>query len=143
MSFCPYLGFGGNCREAMTFYADIFGATDLEFMTGADAPPGAMGSDWGDKIMHSQFSMGGVPLMGADAPPDWFKAQAGVSVFHGARDKPDAERIFGRLSEGATINMPLGKTFWSEAFGMLTDRFGTNWMISLAPKDGNYSAPRS
>jgi PhnB protein len=39
--------------------------------------------------------------------------------------------------------MPLGKTFWSEAFGMLTDRFGTNWMISLAPKDGNYSAQPS
>ena len=139
MSFFPYLGFNGNCREAMTFYADVFGARDLQFMTGADAPPGAMGDDRKDKVMHSQFTLGGVPLMAADAPPDWFKPQAGVSVFHGAKDKAEAERIFARLSEGATVNMPLGKTFWSDAFGMLTDRFGTNWMITLAPPGGNYS----
>lgn len=133
MSFCPYLGFNGTCREAMTFYADVFGATDLQIMTWADAPPGAMGEDWKDMVMHSQFTLGGVPLMGADAPADWYKPQAGVSVFHGTRDKATAERIFARLAEGGTVTMPLGPTFWSAAFGMLKDRFGTSWIISLAP----------
>ncbi len=68
MSFCPYIAFDGNCREAMTFYAGVFGATDLQFMNFSDAPPGTMTEDFKDKVMHSQFSLGGVPLMGSDAP---------------------------------------------------------------------------
>lgn len=131
MSVSPYLHFNGNCRAAMTFYADVFRGTDLQFMTGDDAPPG-VGDAWKEKIMHAQVDLGGVLLMGADAPPDWFKPQSGVSVFHAAQDKADAERIFGQLSEGGTVNMALDKTFWSDAFGMVTDRFGTNWMIALA-----------
>ncbi len=133
MSFCPYIAFDGNCREAMTFYAGVFGATDLQFMNFSDAPPGTMTEDFKDKVMHSQFSLGGVPLMGSDAPANWFQPQAGVSVFHGAKDKTEAARVFGLLSDGATIVMPLGPVFWSEAFGMLKDRFGTSWMITLAP----------
>ena len=31
--------------------------------------------------------------------------------------------------------MPLGKTFWAEAFGLLTDKFGVKWMVNCdAPK---------
>jgi PhnB protein len=42
----------------------------------------------------------------------------------------DIERVFGALSEGANITMPLQDTFWGARFGMLTDRFGINWMFN-------------
>jgi PhnB protein len=132
MSFAPYLTFDGNCREAMTFYADIFGAANVQFMTWADAPEGSRPPGDGDKIMHSLFMLNGHPLMGADAPPGWFKPQTGVSVFHGTTTKAEAERVFARLSEGATVQMPMAATFWTDAFGMLTDRFGTSWMVTHA-----------
>lgn len=132
MAFAPYLNFAGTCREAMTFYAKVFGATDLRFMTGADIPPGEM-EDWpADLILHAQFSSGeGPALMASDVPRGTPVDKAGASVYFAARDIDAARGIFERLSEGATVQMPFGPTFWSKGFGGLVDRFGTSWMISV------------
>jgi uncharacterized glyoxalase superfamily protein PhnB len=48
----------------------------------------------------------------------------------------EAERIFGALSEGGKVTMPLEPTFWSPRFGICTDRFGTPWMINCAVPAG-------
>ena len=130
MSFAPYLGFDGTCREAMTFYADVFGATDFQLMTWADAPEGSRPPGDPTKIMHSMFTRNGHSLFGSDSPAGWYRPQAGVSVYHGAASKAEAERVFARLSDGATVQMPLAPSFWTDAFGMLTDRFGTSWMVA-------------
>lgn len=137
MAFSPYIGFHGNAREAMTFYAKVFNASDLEFNAFSDfpadqRPPGTEGM-----VKHAQFTAGpGAPLMGSDIPPGMGTPGPGShSVFHGARDAATAARIFADLSEGGAVEMPLAATFWSPAFGMLTDRFGTRWMISLAPQE--------
>ncbi|MBS0302613.1 MAG: VOC family protein, partial [Proteobacteria bacterium] len=36
------------------------------------------------------------------------------------------------LTQGGAVAMAYGKTFWSEGFGMVTDRFGTPWMVNVA-----------
>jgi PhnB protein len=134
MSFSPYLNFRGTCREAMTTYADIFGATDLQIMPFSDMPPDAAPPGTNpDLVMHSQFSAGpGAPLLASDVPDHWEMATQNATVFHGATDAARAQAVFDRLAAGGSVTMPLGPTFWSPAFGMLTDKFGTSWMISVA-----------
>jgi PhnB protein len=133
MSFAPYVAFSGNARAAMTEYARIFGASDLQVMSFADAPPDQRPEGAETLVMHAQFSAGpGAPFMGCDVPPAFGAGgMGGSSVFHAAPDIATATRIFSSLSEGGEVIMPLAPTFWSPAFGMLTDRFGTRWMISV------------
>ncbi|MGQ0609901.1 MAG: VOC family protein [Paracoccaceae bacterium] len=135
MSFAPYIAFSGNAREAMTYYAEVFGATDLQIMEFADAPPDQRPSGHEGLVMHAQFSAGpGAPFMGCDVPQVYGTGGMGSSsVFHAARDGAEARRVFAALASGGQVSMELGATFWSPAFGMVTDRFGTRWMISLAP----------
>ncbi len=134
MSFAPYVAFSGNAQAAMTFYANLFGATDLQIMTFADAPPDQRPAGEEHLVMHAQFSAGpGAPFMGCDVPTAYGTGGMGSSsVFHAAADAAAAAATFAALSEGAAVMMPLSATFWSPAFGMLTDRFGTRWMISVA-----------
>lgn len=131
MSFAPYLILPGTAREAMEAYARIFGASDLQVMTAGDAPglPG-LPADPGH-VIHAQIAAGpGAPLMAADgAPPG---APAGT-VFHAATDTTEARRVLDALSEGGTVRRPLGPVFWSPAFGIVTDRWGVTWRITVAP----------
>ena len=134
MSFSPYLGFGGNAREVMTAYAAIFGASDLQISNFSDIPADQRPPGTDGLVMHAQFSAGpGAPLMGCDIPAGMGTAgMGGSSVFHASPDLATATRIFDALSEGGTIEMPLAPTFWSAGFGMVTDRYNTRWMISVA-----------
>jgi PhnB protein len=68
--------------------------------------------------------------MGADVPPDSYKEPRGFSITIQINDPADAERIFGALSEGGTVTMPLQETFWAARFGMVVDRFGIPWMVN-------------
>lgn len=132
MPFSPYLSFNGQAREALTAYAQIFGASDLQLMAFSDAPPGTAPAGAENLIMHGQFSAGGSTLMAADMPGNPPDGMASPSVFHGAANAEAAAAVFAALSEGGQIILPLGQTFWSPCFGMLKDRFGTTWMITLA-----------
>ena len=132
MSFAAYLSFNGQAREALTTYAQMFGATDLQLMAFSDAPPGTAPAGAENLIMHGQFSAGGSTLMAADMPGNPPDGMASPSVFHGAANAETAARVFAALAEGGQIILPLGQTFWSPCFGMLKDRFGTSWMITLA-----------
>jgi PhnB protein len=133
MSFAPYLSFSGQAREAMTTYAAIFGATDLTMMPFGEAPPGTGPEGSENMIMHAQFSTGPAQLvMGADMPGNTATGMASASVYHGAASADAAAKVFAALSEGGYVILPLGETFWSSCFGMVKDRFGTTWLITLA-----------
>lgn len=135
MSFAPYIGFAGNARDAMTFYASVFEASDLHFNNFSDMPADQRPPGTDGMVMHAQFSAGpGAPLMGCDIPPG--KGEPGPGshlVYHAAPDATIAARIFDALSVGGEVERPLAPTFWSPAFGKLNDRFGTRWMITVAP----------
>ena len=130
----PYIHFQGQCAEALTFYADIFGGTGLQMMgysDGPGAPPAWMSSP---RIMHGEMTIGDAKLMASDYPPGTDgAAQAGFSVMQSAPDVPTARRYFDRLAEGGRVIDDFKETFFSPGFGMVKDRFGTHWIISAMP----------
>ena len=130
----PYIHFQGQCAEALTHYADVFGGTGLQMMGYADGP-GAPAA-WKDskRIMHGQITLGDGTLMASDYPPgSEGHAQAGFSVMHSPPDVATARKTFDRLADGGTVIDDFKETFFSPGFGMVKDRFGTHWIISAMP----------
>lgn len=93
-------------------------------------PPGMVPPDYGDKVMHAALRVGDSVLMLCDDCTG-HKGFAGFSLSLAPATVAEAERLFAALGAGGTVKMPLARTFWSPAFGMLTDRFGVAWMISV------------
>jgi PhnB protein len=131
MAFHPYLYFGGNCRDAFTRYHEIFGG-ELVLLKLSDAPadqpvPAARA----DLIMHAALKVDDNLLMASDDPTtDSFGPVQGIQVNYDVADVAEAKRVFDALAEGGQVTLPIAPTFWSPAFGMCVDRFGTPWMIS-------------
>jgi PhnB protein len=134
MAFPPYLAFKNNAREAFTRYQEVFGG-ELVLLAMADTPEGTGPPPEGvnaDGIMHAALMNGDELLMGADDLSGSFDGvNRGVCVNWSAPDAGEAKRVFDALAEGGSVQMPFGETFFSPAFGMCTDRFGTPWMIMV------------
>jgi PhnB protein len=132
MLLTPYLGFDGNCAEAFKFYEQTLGGKILMLMTWGDTPMAAQFPPEQHKMVaHARLSVGETLLMGGDKSGDCGgQAMQGFSVNITLTDAKEADRIFGLLADGGTITMPIAETFWAERFGMVTDRFGTPWMIN-------------
>ncbi len=132
MPYRPYLTFAGNCREAFTRYHQIFGG-DLVLLTFDDVPAEAGGPPPGvakDAVMHGALMAGGDVLMGADDTGGNFKGNVhGMCVNWSTQDVAEAKRVFSEMSKGGTVQQPITETFFSPAFGMCIDTFGTPWMI--------------
>ncbi len=127
----PYLAFNGQCAEAFRFYEATFGGKHLILIPHRGTPAEEeVPPEWRDKIIHARLEIGATLLMGGDAPPQHYREPAGFSVSYQADDVSQAERVFAALSEGATVRMPMQKTFWAQRFGMLIDRFKTPWMVN-------------
>lgn len=139
MALSPYLHFDGTCAAALRFYADVFGDPAPEFMTydqAPDLPPGAPVAPppgWGaDRVLHGQVKVAGGVLFASDNPPGSpASPQAGVTVSASMPDADTARAAYERLLDGGAVIMPFGETFFSPAFGMLKDRFGTHWMVMV------------
>jgi PhnB protein len=136
-----YLNFNGNCEEAFNFYKAAFGGEFQYLGHFNEMPPSdeyKMSESDGQKIMHVSLPIGdGTFLMGSDTGGEWapsFVPGNNFSISINTGGKDEADKLFNCLSEGGKITMPLSKTFWSEYFGMFTDKFGINWMVSF---DGN------
>jgi PhnB protein len=135
MSFSPYLFFVGTCREAMNTYQGILGG-QLDIVTAAqmpDAPPEAPA----DAVMHAALTLdNGAMLMASDDPSATEDAgKTGFRVSYTAADPGEAGRIFEQLAKDGDVDLPLGETSWSPAFGMCTDRFGVPWMVGVNPME--------
>ena len=131
----PYLVFNDNCEQAFKFYEKVLGGKIIAMTTFGETPGGEQQEPgFRDKIMHARMEFGGNTLMASDSPASYFEPTKGMSVALNVDSPEDAERIFEAFSEGAEIKMPLQETFWAVRFGMLTDRFGTPWMINCEKK---------
>lgn len=126
----PYIAFQGNCREAVEFYKHALGAKVLFSQTFGESPMRDVAP--ADQIMHCTIEAGNSRIMMCDDPRCTGEAAVGgnISLAIGLNNPDEAREVFGKLSEGGTVTMPLEKTFWADAFGMLTDRFGVKWMIN-------------
>jgi PhnB protein len=131
MQLVPYLNFNGNCKAAFQFYQQCLGGQIVAMMTYGETPAvDHVSPESRDRIIHARLVKGDVVLMGSDSPPEMFVAPQGLNVSLHVDDPVEAERIFHALADGGQVRMPIGETFWAHRFGMLTDRFGTPWMIN-------------
>jgi len=130
----PYLIFGGRCEEALEFYRTALGA-QVDFLmrykeSPEPTPPGMLPPGFENKVMHTTFHIGGTTLMAADGCEEG-SSFGGFSLSLAVPTEAEADRAFAALAAGGQVRMPLIKTFWSPRFGMLTDRFGLGWMVSV------------
>jgi len=129
----PYLFFDGRCEEALDFYKAKLGAKVEAMMRFSEAPAsekGAMvppGSE--NKVMHANFRIGDSVLMASDGRCQGHPHFDGFALSLNAANESEAERLFGALSDGGQVQLPLSKTFFSPRFGMVSDRFGVTWMV--------------
>ena len=127
-----YLTFDGNCAEAMRCYERVLGGKIEMMMKNSESPMAEQcGPGMGERIMHARLALDGRLLMASDAMTGQpYPGMNGFSLTLVYKTVAEAERVFAALAEGGTVRMPMQKTFWVESFGMLTDRFGTPWMIN-------------
>jgi PhnB protein len=135
----PYLSFEGRCEEALEFYKRALGAKVgvlMRFKEGPDPNmcPGGVAVS-GDKVMHSDFSVGDTHLMASDGRCTGKPNFEGISLSIAAPDPAKAQKLFSALADGGKVQMPLGKTFFSPAFGMVADRFGVSWMVVVPSQE--------
>jgi PhnB protein len=131
----PYLFFGGRCEEALEFYRNALGAKVEMLSRFKDAPePGMAQTGMEDKVMHASFRIGETMLMASDGSCDGEPRFDGFSLSSVVADEEKAESAFNALADGGKVTMPLEKTFWAPKFGMLEDRFGVGWMVSVQHK---------
>jgi PhnB protein len=131
-----YLGFDGNCAEAMRFYEQALGGKLEVLMSGADSPMAEqMPKEFRHRIMHARLALpGGGLLYAGDAPADVpYEGIKGVSITVDYATVAEAERVFDALAAGGRVTMPMQEAFWARRFGMLVDRFGTPWIVNGEP----------
>ena len=135
-----YLTFNGNCEEAFNFYKSVFGGEFPYVGRFKDMPPqeggNQMSPEDGEKIMHMSLPISAeTMLMGSDTGGEWaasYNPGNNYTISINTDSKEEVDRLFNGLSAGGQVTMPLQHTFWGDYFGMWTDKFGVNWMISFA-----------
>ena len=131
----PYLFFNGRCEEAIEFYRRALGAELqmlMRFKESPDPPPpGMLPPGFENKVMHAALRLGETTLLVSDGHRGGQPDFQGFSLAIAVADAATADRVFNALAEGGQVQMPLGQTFWSPRFGMLTDRFGLAWMVNV------------
>lgn len=136
----PYLNFSGNTEEVFNFYKSVFGGEFLMLQRFKDTPEaGEISENEKEKLMHISLPIGkGDILMATDALESMGHKVTAGNNFHlsvETESKEEADRIFKGLSEGGKVTMPQDNTFWGSYFGMLTDKYGIQWMVSFTPKN--------
>ncbi len=131
-----YLGFRGNARQAMEFYAEVLGG-NLTVSTFGENQAATDPSE-ADLVMHADLEgPDGLRLMGSDTPSHMeYRPGTNVSLSLSGDDEATLRGYFEKLSDGGSVTMPLEKAPWGDLFGMCTDRFGTQWLVNVsAPHD--------
>jgi PhnB protein len=131
----PYISFDGNAREALEFYRSIFGG---ELVVNTFGDFGNPDPAVADKVMHGQLETDeGYTLMGADSMPGMpFTPGTTVTVSLSGDTESPLRDYWTKLSDGATVAVPLEKQMWGDEFGQLTDRYGVHWMVNIGQPQG-------
>ncbi|MBV9330222.1 MAG: VOC family protein [Alphaproteobacteria bacterium] len=131
MHVAAHLNFSGNCEEAFRYYEKHLGGQILA-MVPHEGTPAAEGvsAEWRGKIIHARMRIGSSEILGADSPAGRYEKPKGFSVTLLTESVGEADRAFASLADGGTVQMPIGQTFFSKRFGVVTDRFGIPWMVN-------------
>lgn len=131
-----YLAFNGKTEEALAFYQQALGAKVEMMMRFGDSPDkSCVAPGTAEKIMHVSFLVGETRIMASDADCSGAPVFEGTSLSIAADSVEQAQQLFAALAESGEVLMPLEKTFWAEAFGMVKDSFGVSWMVNVEGED--------
>ncbi|MGB6714559.1 MAG: VOC family protein, partial [Candidatus Cybelea sp.] len=130
----PYLVFGGHCEEALNFYKQVFNG-EIEGISRWSEMPKDVGRtpvtpETANRVMHANFKSPGVSFMASDGMPDKTYGEGPISLSVTTTDLAEAQRVFNALAAGGNVEVPMQDMFWGAKFGMLTDKFGIDWMVS-------------
>jgi PhnB protein len=128
-----YLFFKGNCLEAMTRYAEILGGEITGVFRNGDAPDPESRMPGGDEmVMNMSMKLGSATVMASDNPESMYDKPQGFRISIAPPSRAEFDRVYGALADGAqSVAMEPGETFWAERFAMVTDRYGTPWMLNF------------
>ncbi len=133
-----YLTFNGNCEEAFNFYKSVFGGEFSYISKFKDMPEDSkfpIAESDKENVMHISLPISKEAiLMGSDTSGELtnkFNQGNNFSISLNTDNKNEADRLFNKLSEDGIVIMPMNKTFWDSYFGMFTDKFGIQWMVSF------------
>ncbi len=131
-----FINFKGNCREAVEFYAKVFDCEKPKIMTYSEIPQDQnyppISEEQKNLILYTSLNIAGSNVMFSDIPAEVpFTQGTNINVTIGSKDAEKIKQWFERLKEDASVHMELQKTFWSDCYGMLTDKFGIPWQFSL------------
>ncbi|MBD3626875.1 VOC family protein [Cyclobacterium sp.] len=131
----PYLGFNGNCREAMTFYKGCFGG-DLRLQTFGESPMASQCPKGKEgHIVHASLTGDNFLFMATDmTPPDGFKSGSEVSLAISFDTESDLRKVYEGLSEQGNVIADLKESFWGSLFAVVRDKFGKVWMLDFEKK---------
>jgi PhnB protein len=129
-----YINFNGNCREAVEYYAQVFGTEQPQIMTFGETPPDpnfALPEEAKDLVMHTRLNIRGSNVMFSDVFPGMpFVAGNNISLSFASKNINEIKSLFNKLKEGGKVGMDLQETFWSQCYGNLTDKFGIEWQFN-------------
>lgn len=129
-----YLYFNGNCREAVEFYAQVFGTDKPRILTFGDTPPNPdypLTEDMKKLVMHTFLTIKGSKVMFSDvAPGTPFTVGNNINLIVGTNDVEEIKVWFNQLKIGGTVQMDLQETFWSKCYGSILDKYGTLWQLN-------------
>jgi PhnB protein len=124
-----YIHYNGNAEEALNFYKNALGGEIVALMRYADSPM-PVSEENKNKIVHGRFQFGSNLLMVSDAFGEPVVGGSNFSLSLETTDVAEAEKVFNNLAESGKATMPMADQFWGAKFGMLTDKFGINWMVN-------------
>lgn len=129
-----YINFNGNCRDAVNFYAQVFGSEKPQIMTFGDVPPDpqfTLPEQAKNLVMHTRLNINGSTVMFSDIYPGMpFIEGNNISLVIVSANMDDIKSLFNKLKDGGSVGMDLQETFWSKCYGSLTDKFGIQWQFS-------------
>jgi PhnB protein len=126
----PYLFLDGRCEEALDFYKKAIGAKVDNLMRWKDNPdPSMCNGPNKDKVMHAHVTIGDATVLASDGRCEGKPEFKGFALTISTKTAAEADKTFAALSDGGQVQMPMTKTFFSERFGMLADKFGVGWMV--------------
>lgn len=129
-----YINFNGNCREAVAFYAEVFGTEQPTIMTFGEMPPSedfVLPEEARNLVLHTRLTLNGSIVMFSDVfPGSPFVEGNNISLTLSSKSMDEIKSLFTKLKEGGAVSMDLQETFWSKCYGSVTDKFGISWQLS-------------
>lgn len=139
MAVYAYIYFDGNCRDAVEFYRQVFGAATPEIMHYGDVPPDIefpVQEEHKHLVMHTALDIFGSTVMFSDSlPGESFVTGNNISLIIIMENIDEIKPLFDRLKDGGSVVMDLQETFWSKYYGIVKDKFGVEWQLMLESEE--------